>query len=268
MSATSYICLSKQTKTYMNEILKQFAPITLEEMSSVKLMNRTDTKFVTTMPMLLQLLEMAAPQYFAQEVAGKRVASYNTTYFDTTEFDMYYTHQAGHANRQKIRFRTYVDSDLQFMEVKTKNNHKRTKKKRMEVADMDLSDKEKLEFLQKHLRYDAGTLIPAIQNSFDRITLVNRGKTERLPIDMNLQFHNLVTGTEKQMTDLVIVELKRDGLCYSPVLAMLNELRIHPHGFSKYCMGSALTNHHLKVNRFKVKLLEVGKILRGKASMP
>ena len=56
MSATSYICLFKQTKTYMNEILKQFAPITLEEMSSVKLMNRTDTKFVTTMPMLLQLL--------------------------------------------------------------------------------------------------------------------------------------------------------------------------------------------------------------------
>lgn len=245
----------------MNELLQQFAPITLEEMSSVKLMNRTDTKFVTTIPMLRRLLEMAAPQYYAQEVAGKRIASYDTTYYDTTGYDMYYTHQAGHANRQKIRFRTYVDSNLQFMEVKTKNNHKRTKKKRMVVTDMDLSDDEKQEFLAKHLRYGVGTLIPAIQNQFDRITLVNKGKTERLTIDTNLRFHNLVTGTDRYMDNLVIVELKRDGLCYSPVLAMLNQLRIHPHGFSKYCMGSALTNHYLKVNRFKCKLIEVRKIL-------
>ncbi len=245
----------------MNELLQQFAPITLEEMSSVKLMNRTDTKFVTTIPMLRRLLEMAAPQYYAQEVAGKRIASYDTTYYDTTGYDMYYTHQAGHANRQKIRFRTYVDSNLQFMEVKTKNNHKRTKKKRMVVTDMDLSDDEKQEFLAKHLRYGVGTLIPAIQNQFDRITLVNKGKTERLTIDTNLRFHNLVTGTDRYMDNLVIVELKRDGLCYSPVLAMLNQLRIHPHGFSKYCMGSALTNHYLKVNRFKRKLIEVRKIL-------
>ena len=245
----------------MNELLQQFSPITLEEMSSVKLMNRTDTKFVTTMPMLRRLLKMAAPQYYAQEIAGKRIASYDTTYYDTAGYDMYYTHQAGHANRQKIRFRTYVDSNLQFMEVKTKNNHKRTKKKRMAVTDMDLSDDEKLAFLAKHLRYGAGTLMPAIQNQFDRITLVNKGKTERLTIDMNLRFHNLVTGTDRNMDNLVIVELKRDGLCYSPVLAMLNELRIHPHGFSKYCMGSALTNHYLKVNRFKRKLIEVRKIL-------
>ena len=33
----------------MDEILKLFSPITLAEMSSVKLMNRTDTKFVTNL---------------------------------------------------------------------------------------------------------------------------------------------------------------------------------------------------------------------------
>ena len=33
----------------MEELLRQFSPITLAEMSGVKLMNRTDTKFVTTM---------------------------------------------------------------------------------------------------------------------------------------------------------------------------------------------------------------------------
>ena len=66
------------------------------------------------------------------------------------------------------------------------------------------------------------------------------------------------------MGPLVIIELKRDGLVFSPVLEMLRQLRIHPHGFSKYCMGSALTNPGLQVNRFKRKLIEVNKILNIK----
>ncbi len=244
----------------MNEILNKFDSISLDEMSGIRLMNRIDTKFVTTMPMLIKLLGMAQEEYFVQEINGERNMRYATTYFDTRDFDMYYTHQHGHAGRQKLRFRTYVSSNLQFMEVKTKNNKGRTKKKRMEVTDMDLRDEEKLAFIAKHLKYDSGLLMPAIQNAFDRITLVNKAKTERLTIDTNLQFHNLVTGIDKCMEPLVIVELKRDGLCYSPVLEMLRQLRIFPHGFSKYCMGSALTNGDLRTNRFKPKLIDIRKI--------
>ena len=162
-----------------------------------------------------------------------------------------------------MRFRTYVSSNLQFMEVKTKNNHGRTKKKRMKVTNMDLNDQEKLDFLAQHLGYPADRLMPAIHNSFDRITLVNKARTERLTIDTNLQFHNLVTDRERQMSPLVIVELKRDGLCYSPILEMLRVLRVFPHGFSKYCMGSALTNDRLKVNRFKPKLIDIRKIAQN-----
>ena len=206
----------------MNQLLAQYDKITLDEMSSIRLMNRIDTKFVTTMPVLLRLLEMAKEDYWAQEIDGERNMRYETTYYDTTDYDMFYTHQHGHANRQKIRFRTYVSSNLQFMEVKTKNNHGRTKKKRMR--------------------------------------LVNKAKTERLTIDSNLHFTNLVSGIERQMDPLVIVELKRDGLCYSPILEMLRLLRVFPHGFSKYCMGSALTNPILHVNRFKPKLIDIRKI--------
>lgn len=245
----------------MNEILGQFAPISLEEMSGIRLMNRIDTKFVTTIPVLMRLLEMAQKEYWAQEIAGERNMKYDTTYYDTEGFDMFYVHQSGHTNRQKLRFRTYVSSNLQFMEVKTKNNHGRTKKKRMKVTDMNLDEQEKLDFLHQHLRYEREELIPAIRNNFNRITLVNKAKTERLTIDSNLQFFNLVSGVNKHMGDLVIVELKRDGLCYSPVLEMLRQLRVFPHGFSKYCMGSALTNDQLQVNRFKPKLIDVEKIL-------
>ena len=246
----------------MQDLLNLYAPISLEDMREIRLMNRIDTKFVTTVPVLLQLLEMAKDDYWAQEIDGERNLAYQTTYFDTLDYNMYYVHQSGHTNRQKLRFRTYVSSNLQFMEVKTKNNHGRTKKKRMKVVDTDITDSEKLNFLQEHLRYNPDELRPAIANSFNRITLVNKGKTERLTIDTDLQFNNLVTGMKRNMGKLVIVELKRDGLCYSPVLEMLRQLRVFPHGFSKYCMGSALTNDELKVNRFKQKLRDVERIVR------
>ena len=245
----------------MTELINTFAPISLEQMSGVKLMNRTDTKFVTTTDRLRLLLQMACNDYYVQEIDGGRNLEYDTTYFDTTAFDMYNQHQWNHTNRQKIRFRTYCVSGLQFMEVKTKNNHGRTKKKRMEVTDMNLAEQAKSDFIGKHLRYDVDTLQPALNNHFSRITLVNKAKTERLTIDSALRFHNIVSGVDKDMGDLVIIELKRDGLVYSPVLEILRQLRIHPHGFSKYCMGSALTNPDLRVNRFKRKLIEINKIL-------
>ncbi|MBQ3698573.1 MAG: polyphosphate polymerase domain-containing protein [Prevotella sp.] len=248
----------------MNEILTTFAPISLEQMSGVKLMNRTDTKFVTNREKLYQLLELAQQDYYVQEIDGKRNLEYDTTYFDTLAFDMYNQHQWGHTNRQKIRFRTYCISGLQFMEVKTKNNHGRTKKKRIEVKDMNVADEEKRTFLAKHLRYGVDTLQPALNNHFSRITLVNKGKTERLTIDSGLRFHNMLNDERLDMGELVIIELKRDGLVFSPVLEMLRQLRIQPHGFSKYCMGSALTGQdHLAVNRFKRKLIEVDKLVNG-----
>ena len=245
----------------MNEILTTFSPISLEQMSGVKLMNRTDTKFVTNTERLRRLLEMAREDYYVQEIDGERNLEYDTTYFDTTQFDMYNQHQWGHTNRQKIRFRTYCISGLQFMEVKTKNNHGRTKKKRIEVEDMDVQDEEKRLFLAKHLRYGVDTLRPALNNHFSRITLVNKGKTERLTIDSALSFNNLVSGKHLDMGPLVVIELKRDGQVFSPVLQMLRQLRIHPHGFSKYSMGSAMTNPELQVNRFKRKLIEVDKLV-------
>ena len=246
----------------MDELLKPFDTITLEEMKSVKLMNRTDTKFVTNTSKLYQLLKMAQQDYYVQVIDGERNLDYDTTYFDTTAFDMYNMHQSGHLNRQKIRFRTYCINHLQFMEVKTKNNHGRTKKKRIEVSDMNLNDEEKRQFLHKHLRYDVEKLQPVLSNHFSRVTLVNKGMTERLTIDTGLNFHNVLNGSDKDMGQLVVIELKRDGLVYSPVLQMLRQLRIQPHGFSKYCMGSALTGQdHLPVNRFKCKLIEINKLV-------
>ena len=39
----------------------------------------------------------------------------------------------------------------------------------------------------------------------------------------------------------------------------LRRLRIKPQGFSKYCIGSVVTNGNLRVNNFKLKLRMVRK---------
>ena len=68
------------------ELAEQMKPIALEEMSGIKLMNRTDTKFVTNKQKLVQLLEMAQGQYYSQQIGESRIAEYVTTYWDTDNY--------------------------------------------------------------------------------------------------------------------------------------------------------------------------------------
>ena len=271
-SPNSVTFASRIKVTDMEDLLRRYDPITLDEMSGVKLLNRTDTKFVTNVPTLMRLLEMASDEYYAQDIDGARIASYYTVYFDTDDCAMYHCHEAGHANRQKLRVRSYVDSDLHFLEVKTKNNRGRTKKKRLTLdhfnpeacAQFNVRGSQYQEFLHTWLRYDPALLSEQLENRFDRITLVNKGKTERLTIDTNLRFHNIVTGSYCFMDGAVIIELKRDGNVPSPILRMLRDLRIKPHGFSKYCIGSAFTNDALHRNLIKPKMHDIEKIIKNK----
>lgn len=244
----------------IKELLDRLSPITLEEMSSIRLMNRTDKKFVTNKEKLAELLALAEGQYYAQFNAGSRIASYRTTYWDTEEHDYYMQHHNGRAPRQKVRVRTYMDSGVTFLEVKTKNNHGRTKKKRVEVPGQGQIAGE-AEFLMERVRRCPDEIHETVQNNFHRITLVNYAKTERLTIDFDVRFHNYETGQDVDTGDLVIVELKRDGNVYSPVLEILRQLRIKPSGFSKYCIGSVLTNRALKHNLFKPKLTKIAHLI-------
>lgn len=231
-------------------------------MSSIRLMNRTDTKFVTNKSTLVKLLYMARQEYYAQEINGNRIANYRTIYWDTPDHIFYRNHHDGHYPRQKVRVRTYMDSDITFLEVKTKNNHARTKKKRVEVPHNDrLHEVGAEDFLQQKVHRGLDDMSPVIQNQFQRITLVNYGKTERLTIDFNVKFNNLETHMQKGTGELVIIELKRDGNVPSPILSILRQLRVKPSGFSKYCIGSMITNPSLKRNRFKKKYVRINKLV-------
>ena len=238
-------------------------PITLEEMSGIKLMNRTDTKFVATLEQLHSFLLAVQGKYYIQEIDGKRIASYHTTYFDTADYHMYGIHHAGRQVREKIRVRTYLDSDQTFFEIKNKNNHGRTKKKRIPIVGHDAVEQERaniVPFMASYAWYTIDDISPVIENWFNRITLVNYDKTERLTIDFNLRFHHLKSDGRQQLQRVAVIELKRDGNVPSPALDILRQVRIKRSGFSKYCIGSALTNAKLKKNNFKERLRMIDKM--------
>lgn len=238
-------------------------PISLKDMSGIKLMNRTDTKFVATLEQLNAFLFAVQGKYYIQEHNNTRIASYHTVYFDTADYLMYTMHHNGKTRREKIRVREYLDSHDTFLEVKNKNNHGRTKKKRITVAGIDTLKEEQeavTPFLEKHAWYRLEELMPTCENRFSRITLVNYGKTERLTIDFDLRFHHFATDGRSELNGVAIIELKRDGNVPSPALAIIRDLRIRRSGFSKYCIGSALTNKHLKRNNFKERLRFIEKL--------
>ena len=249
----------------VDDIVNAMSPISLDEMSAVKLMNRVDTKYVAHDIIVAKLFSLIKDEYFVQEVEGKRVAAYDSVYYDTEDNHMYIIHQDKKLKRDKLRIRNYVDTGNYFCEVKHKNNHGRTKKKRIEVGQEvfeDLrSDAATRSFVEKELPdYDFDGFVKKLSTTFDRITVVNKGKTERITIDFNVRFHNFDNGNETGIAPLVIMELKRDGRCESFFQKTLFELRVKPLSISKYCIGRALTDKTLKQNRFKKKIIKLEKL--------
>ncbi|NLB03788.1 MAG: polyphosphate polymerase domain-containing protein [Bacteroidales bacterium] len=248
----------------LDEILSRFSPILLEEMEAVKLMNRIDTKHIARTDQLIPLLERMTESYYIQQINGKRIAQYHTLYMDTPDADMYLAHHNDRKVRQKIRIRDYEESNLSFFEIKNKNNKGRTKKKRVKLENTDYyKNGQVLELMDKYAKFKIEGLIPQLENFFNRITLVNKDKTERLTIDLNLKFHHLQTQAWSDLSKLIVIELKQDGNCRSHAKEILSSLRIHPNTISKYCIGSVLTNPELKNNRFKSKLTLINKIINN-----
>ena len=121
--------------------LEAFAPISLEEMDAVRLMNRVDTKYLTDNRTLLAVLaDAAAAGYRVLTPGGARISPYDSIYFDTPELRMFSDHHNRRLRRQKVRTRAYVNSGDAFLEIKRKNNRGRTKKKRTGIPLAELPD--------------------------------------------------------------------------------------------------------------------------------
>jgi hypothetical protein len=241
------------------QIVQQFTPISLEEMDGVELMNRTDTKFVVSLDQLLSILEEVKDTYRILEVNGTRFSHYETLYYDTDDFLFYTRHHNGKRNRWKIRKRSYLDSDLSFLELKFKTNRGRTQKQRTGIPEIGVElngDEEK--FIGSKAGIDFH-LSPQIKNNFTRLTLVEPNLPERITIDLEISFEwNKIS---KEFRQIVIVEVKQENRNrLSPFFQALKKRYVREESISKYCLGVAMLVPFVKKNNFKEKLIKVNKL--------
>lgn len=244
-----------------------FAPIRLEEMEQVRLMNRTDTKYWFNEKCLNQLLEEVQNDYFILNMNNEVLLPYSTVYYDTVENQMYNAHHNGKLNRYKVRRRTYVSSGISFLEVKFKTNKGRTIKKRVSSGSTNNSfTSEEQVFLRNNIPFTINDLQTSLFNHFSRIMLVDKSFKERCTIDFNLQFS--AKNKNVALNNFVVVEIKTDGSpSASSMASALYNQGIKPSGFSKYCIGRTIIDTSLKRNAFKRKIRALEKVTKTGCSL-
>ncbi|MFH0895525.1 MAG: polyphosphate polymerase domain-containing protein [Bacteroidota bacterium] len=243
----------------LNNILQKFDPITLDEMDSVKLMDRMDTKYVFNISSLNAVLEKMIAHYKLLEVNGVRRCRYENMYYDTHNFNFYQQHHNGKKNRYKIRFRNYIDSSLHYFEVKFSSNKGRTIKERTKVESIPDTIEGKAEkFLLKKTPFQSSDLLPLLRIYYTRMTFVSKTGAERVTIDTMLEFAN--AEKNKSFPTLVIAEAKQNRSCRSAFSEVMRDQRIRAGSISKYCFGMIQLYSQLKKNVFKPRLRTINQI--------
>lgn len=246
----------------LSQILNLFGPISLGEMDSVKLMNRTDTKFLLTIEQLKSILLEVQNDYRVLTIEDRALNSYETLYYDTENFLFYHRHHSGKKNRYKIRKRKYIESNLTFLEVKFKTNKDRTIKDRTKLQSIDENlNQLELDFIENETHLDL-FFEPKLWNRFQRITFVSLEMPERITIDLDLSFKS--NEREIHWESVVIAEVKQQRQNrHSPFMIALKKRLIRQESVSKYSLGAAMLFPELKSNSFKSKILKLKKLNNG-----
>jgi hypothetical protein len=251
-------------KIPVQNLLLNLEPISLSALDSVKLLNRVDRKYiipVAGLPGIIHLLNKN--QYSILEINGCRAFSYLTTYFDTSDYRFYKDHHNRLPSRIKVRTRTYKESGLHFFEVKMKSNLRTDKyREKLNKESSDLTDLQSEKIRTLYPKDLERALIPALLNSYTRITLVNKTKTERCTIDVNLAFKD-PESPEKEIgvNDIAIIEVKQSKTSVlHGIIASLRAMRVYPSSVSKYVYGLILTHPEIKHNSFKPLINKINRI--------
>lgn len=261
----NHLELVKNTHDQELSILDTFQGHSLFEQNRAALMSRTDSKHLLPISKLHDFLSALTEDYSILNAFGKRIFNYQTTYFDDEKRRFYHEHHNGKLNRHKVRFRRYVESDNGFLEIKFKNNKKRTIKNRIPM-DTNFPDHSAINDFVTQALGRHNPLTPSLFVSYKRITLMNKVQQERVTIDLDLSFRNPTSQNQSIQDKSFIIEIKQDGkLPPTPVKLFLKQNKIDEVNFSKYCIGLAITDEkalHLSIkqNRFKPVIRQLGKL--------
>ena len=227
-------------------------PLSLETVTGVaELQTRTDRKYLIAPELFLAMTRTLGPGLAVLEVDGARAFRYESVYFDTPTLDSFHGAAHGRRRRFKVRTRTYLDSGVCVLEVKTRSGRDETVKHRIPYHpdDRHRLTVEGLGFVAEHVRVPVGTtLAPVLTTSYRRATLVVLTDGTRLTCDAALVCTS-VDGASVALRDRLLVETKSWG---APTTAdrFLWSAGHRPVAISKFCLGMAALDPRLPANRW------------------
>lgn len=229
------------------EALDHLAPVDLRQLDVAQLHDRVESKVILNDRHVGEALGRLADEYRVLEHDGLRTQHYRTEYFDDLVLGGYHDHHNQKANRIKVRYRTYMNSDLTYFEIKRAVGGRTVKDRRRSTVPIGQLWPEDALFVHELTGRDPLGLFPSLTVDYDRILLVRHDFSERVTIDLNVHFTSEAQSVAA--AGLAICEFKQARLDRSSPAITAMERR--PQMFSKYCMGLASCHPSLRRNRFK-----------------
>ena len=220
--------------------LAHLAPISLAELTEkADLQTRVDRKYVLPLADVQALLPQLEPGTRVLDIDGERLFRYRSVYFDTP--DLVSFRLAAHRRRRrfKIRTRTYLDSALCWLEVKTEGYRGGTIKNRLpyEFCEQDTVTPGRW-FVESVLGDCEGlTFVPTLVTRYRRNTLYIPADGSRATIDIDLSWSD-AADRQLYLPHVVVVETKT-GSAASPIDRLLWAAGHRPATISKYATGLA-----------------------------
>ena len=214
------------------------------------LQTRKDRKYLVPLPQVAQIIEPVDLQVL--EIGGMRTFRYESVYFDTPDRVSYLAAAHRRRRRFKVRTRSYLDSGLCHLEVKTRERRGLTTKHRIPYAieGRHSLNGEALEFVDGFdtIAPVSRNLRPALTTRYRRTTLFDTSSQSRITVDTDLEFI-AANGTSVALPDIAIVETKTDGRPCS-IDRLLWEAHLRPTKISKYGTGLAALTPALPANKW------------------
>ena len=241
---------------------EHLATITLAELNSAAgLLTRVDRKYLVPLESAQDLVDGLAPHAQVLAIDERRRFSYASTYFDTPELDAFMLTARKRRRRFKVRTRTYLDSGLCFLEVKTNGSRESTVKDRFKYDpdDADRVTPDGRLFVIERLvesgtcspdeaRMIAEALVPVMDSTYSRTTLHLPHDEARATFDTQLTWDlfgpdGRRLGQGVSVSHLNVVETKNPSTA-SPTDRLLWHQGHRPARISKY--ATVTTNICLK----------------------
>lgn len=208
------------------------------------LQTRTDRKYLISKRQLENIIKLTESDFSVVSDSGKLISQYESVYFDTPDLELHKLAAVGRRRRFKLRTRTYVESEITFLELKVRNSRSQTNKIRLDIPfEQRYSDPDAYQLwieneLATHDISGPTAYASSLSVSFHRSTLVSLTEASRVTIDTALKFNDI---SAFNSPNWIILETKSAGQP-SHLDRTLWRAGIRPGKVSKYGVGIALLN--------------------------